>query len=125
MCSTKSYPLLNQCFYIQTCGTAVCTEACPDGTFYYLLTFNGVSVPTDTYSTAYSTIGTTAPPVTVPGVANKVTDLTYNAVFDDGSVMDLTFSDSSLTLGRASITTPTLVGEYCLISTSLYAQFYG
>jgi hypothetical protein len=124
MCS-KSYPLLNQCFYVQDCGTTVCADACPEGTFYYLLTFNGVSVPTDTYSTAYSTIGTTAQPVSVPGVANKVSDLVYSAVFNDGSVMDITFSDSTLTLGRVNATTPTLVGEYCLISTSLYAQFYG
>jgi hypothetical protein len=128
-CST--YPLYRRCFYIQTCsidnatGQNCCTtECCVQGSILAVLSFVGVDVKTNTYYTQYYFVSATQPPDPINGVGSRVINNQYESVFNDGAKFTIRFVNNSLNIGRISIVTPAIAGEFCILDTALYNDFY-
>ena len=128
-CST--YPLYRRCFYLQTCsidsvtGQNCCTtDCCVQGSILAVLSFVGVDVKTNTYYTQYYFVSATQPPDPINGVGSRVINNQYECVFNDGARFTIRFVNNSLNIGRISIVTPAIAGEFCILDTALYNDFY-
>lgn len=128
-CST--FPLYRRCFYIQTCsidtatGLDCCTtDCCVQGSLLLVLSFVGADVQTNTYYTQYYFVSSTQPPSPINGVGSKVVANQYECLFNDGSTFNIRFVDKNLNIGRISIVTPAVAGEFCILDTALYNDFY-
>jgi hypothetical protein len=119
----KKCILLNQCFYITSCGINQNVD-CNDSTILYVLSFNQYSRITDSYYINYYPVILNVPPTPISGICNKIINNQFICAFNDNSQFILKFSDQKLTIGRCDIVTPNLVGNYCIINIKLYCAFY-
>lgn len=128
-CST--YPLNKRCFYVQTCSidsaiglTCCTTDCCVQGSIILVLSFVGVDAQTNTYYTQYYFVSSTQPPSPINGLGSRVVGYQFECLFNDGSKFQIRFSDGNLNIGRISIVTPAVAGEFCILDTALYNDFY-
>jgi hypothetical protein len=84
----------------------------------------GADVQTKTYYTQYYFVSSTQPPSPINGVGSKVVANQYECLFNDGATFNIRFVDSKLNIGRISIVTPAVAGEFCILDTALYNDFY-
>ena len=129
--SSNNYILLNQCFYIQTCYCETTNEtnccdavSCVKGSILFVFNCTGKDTYTDTYYVNYYVVNNTDPPNPISGLANKILNNHYEAVFNDQSVFRIYFSNNELNIGQINIVTPTIVGNFCIINIDLYNSFY-
>lgn len=120
--SCGNYILLNQCFYIQTCEctTTNCCDTCVNGNIIYLLNFNGLNKYTDTYYVNYYIVDNLNPPKPIPGVANKILNNHYEAIFDDQTKFQIYFSNDSCNIGKCNVITSSIIDHFCIININLY-----
>lgn len=127
---SKNFPLLNKCYYIQSCylsGTTVncCTvDNCQNGSVVFMMRFEGVCPENNTYYVQYSRFLPLIQPIYLNGLANRTGLKTVNAEFNDGAIFNIKFIDTTFKIGRANIVTPLLSGDFCIIEMNLYQDFY-
>lgn len=127
----RKFPLLNHCYYIQSCvidpNINNCENICNiNGSIIAFLSFDCADKQTDTYYVYYYLITHVNPPININGVANRVDgdDKNINCIFNDGTVFNIKFSSDKYDLGKIQIISPIITGDFCVIKSDLYSQFY-